>query len=277
MTERWTDGVADLRCGRWQDALADVERVDCVCVDAPYSAKTHGGHDGAPTVRRSGIGDARYETFNSGSAKAGRPSSVQNRRAIEYGAWTDDDVCDFVDGWAPRCAGWFVTITDHTLGPVWAARLESHGFYSFAPIPWIAPGSRVRLSGDGPSGWTCWIIVARPRVEPFTKWGTLPGFYNITSGSTADRRAGVVGGKPIRLMRALVRDYTRPGDLVCDPCAGGATTLRAAQLEGRRAIGAEMDPDTYAKAVERLAAPYTPALRMDVPTATQAGLFEVEA
>ena len=53
-------------------------------------------------------------------------------------------------------------------------------------------------------------------------------------------------------MRALVRDYSRPGDLVCDPCAGGATTLIAAALEGRRAIGAELDPETYALACARI-------------------------
>ena len=61
-------------------------------------------------------------------------------------------------------------------------------------------------------------------------------------------------------MRALVRDYTRPGDLVCDPCAGGATTLLAAAIEGRRAIGAELDPSTHAKAMRRIARGYTPDL-----------------
>jgi len=61
-----------------------------------------------------------------------------------------------------------------------------------------------------------------------------------------------MGGKPEWLMRAIVRDYTRPGDLVCDPCAGGATTLIAAALEGRRAIGAECDPKTYELACKRI-------------------------
>jgi site-specific DNA-methyltransferase (adenine-specific) len=70
----------------------------------------------------------------------------------------------------------------------------------------------------------------------------------------------VAGGKPLWLMRAIVRDYTRPGDLVCDPCAGGATTLLAAAMEGRRAVGAEMDPVTFEKASKRLAQGYTPDL-----------------
>lgn len=37
----------------------------------------------------------------------------------------------------------------------------------------------------------------------------------------------------------------------------------AAAMEGRRAIGAEMDPETYKKAVRRLSAGYTPPLFQD--------------
>ena len=53
-------------------------------------------------------------------------------------------------------------------------------------------------------------------------------------------------------MRAIVRDYTRPADLVCDPCMGGGTTALAAYMEGRRFVGAECDPATYAKARTRI-------------------------
>jgi len=66
------------------------------------------------------------------------------------------------------------------------------------------------------------------------------------------------------LMRAIVSDYSRPGDLVCDPFAGGGTTLLAAAIEGRRAIGAEESPETYARAVRRLSAGYTPVIRLPV-------------
>lgn len=63
-----------------------------------------------------------------------------------------------------------------------------------------------------------------------------------------DRSGG--RGKPSWLMRALVRDYSMPADLVCDPLAGWGSTLRAALDEGRRAIGAEIDPDIAAAAGE---------------------------
>lgn len=74
-------------------------------------------------------------------------------------------------------------------------------------------------------------------------------------------------------MRAIIRDYTRPGDLVVDPCAGGGTTLLAAVMEGRRAIGAEMDPATFDKAVARLRKGFTtPLPGMEAPRMEQTGL-----
>lgn len=54
------------------------------------------------------------------------------------------------------------------------------------------------------------------------------------------------------LLRALVRDYTRKGDLVADYFAGWSTTLLAALGNGRRAIGAEMDRAAYDESCRRL-------------------------
>lgn len=222
----------DLRLGRWQDALADVGEVDAVVLDAPYSDRTHSGHDSG--------------------------HDFAARRGITYASWSVVDIEECVVSLAPRCRGWFVSITDDVLAPAWRDALRAQGRYVFAPLPYVAPGSRVRLAGDGPSSWSCWIVVARPRCEPYCHWGTLPGAYVLPRGH--GERMAVVGGKPTWLMRALVSDYSRPGDLICDPCAGGGTTLLAAAIEGRRAIGAEMDPTTYEKARSRLSAGYTPSL-----------------
>lgn len=219
--------MIDLRQGRYQDTLADVT-CDALIVDAPYSARTHGGHDKAHDVK--------------GHAK------------IDYAGWQPSDVAKFAEFFAPQTRGWMVSITDHVLAPVWEREFEKTGRYVFAPIPWVATGRGVRLQGDGPSSWTCWVIVARPRTgedrngHPFSKWGTLPGAYVITQ----ERNGIVVGNKPLALMEALVRDYSRPGDTVCDPCAGGGTTLLAASKLGRDAVGSEMDAETHHKASVRL-------------------------
>ena len=62
------------------------------------------------------------------------------------------------------------------------------------------------------------------------------------------------------LMRALVRDYSREGDVVCDPCAGAGTTLIAASMERRVGVGAEALPEHYQLARARIDRGYTPAL-----------------
>jgi len=228
----------DLRLGRYQDVLADVEP-DAVILDAPYSLRTHSGHDN--TTRNDGHHDPAY-----GHRKVTRP--------INYPAWTADHVRECVDFFSSRTRGWFVSITDHTLAPCWADELADAGRYVFAPLPLVEIGSRVRLTGDGPSSWSCWLVVARPRA--LSCWGTLPGAY-IFKGR-GDRV--VMGGKRTDSMRALVRDYSRADDLVCDPCAGGGTTLIAAAIEGRRCVGAEVQIDQYDAARARFARGFTPSL-----------------
>lgn len=58
--------------------------------------------------------------------------------------------------------------------------------------------------------------------------------------------------KPVELLRYLVRTYSRPGDIVLDFCAGSAATGVAALREGRRFVGAEPNPEYFARALDRL-------------------------
>lgn len=236
---------AQLYAGRWQDALAQIDRVDAVICDPPYGARTHEGHDASAT------GHGGRWTDDNGNQHKQRTQ----RRSLNYTTWMPSDVRAFVTSWVPRCRGWFVAFTSHDLVPAYVEALEGAGRYVFAPLPFFSPGSRVRLSGDGPSSWTCWIVVARPRTVEFTRWGTLPGGYVFPPEDCE-----VVGGKPLGLMRAVVRDYSRPGDLVCDPFVGSGTTLLAAVMEGRRAVGAEEKPEHFEIARARLARGYTPTM-----------------
>lgn len=256
--------TCELRLGRWQDVLVDVE-CDALICDPPYSARTHSGHSsGAASGMDARGADYRHRTNGKPTGGTGQ------RQSISYSAWGETEINEFVDFWGPRTRGWIAIITDHVLVPVFSSSLEmpeNGGRYVFAPVPIVETGSRVRLTGDGPSSWTCYLVVARPRTPEFVRWGTLPGAY-IGSGK-GDREH--IGGKDSSIMRAIVRDYSRPGDLVCDPCAGAGTTLVAARAEGRRAIGCEMDPETFAKAKARLERPWTPSLL--VPSMEQANLF----
>ena len=229
-----------LLCGRWQDVLKDVE-CDAVITDPPYGARTHGG-------QRHGLKDARY------CDKQDRPNL--SARGLGYAPWGKPEIDEFVSHWSPRTRGWMCVFTDSEICPLWREALMAAGRYVFAPLACVQHAMNVRLAGDGPSNWTTWLVVARPRTG-FKRWGTLRGAYvgnsNDRGSNALDRsKLPVAGAKPSWLMQAIIGDYTRPGNLIVDPCAGGATTLLAAAITGRSAIGAEMDRETYLKARGRL-------------------------
>ncbi len=224
-------GPIELRFGCWEDVLADVESVDAIVVDPPYGKSTHDGHN---TIAKTELGD--------------RESIAE----LRYDHWRESDVIAFINRWVPICRGWFVACTSHDLYPAYRKALEVHDRYVFAPLPLICKGMSVRMHGDGPSSWCVWLVVARPRTKEFSSWGTLPGAYWSKKPDS-----GVTGGKNLDVMRAILRDYTRHGDLVCDPCCGGGTTLIAAAMEGRSGIGAEVDPETYNKAKTKIGRGFT--------------------
>lgn len=225
MQDRWTsaDGSIDLRLGRWQDVLADVDACDAVVSDPPYSDRTHDGALDATTLERGVKG---------------------------YASWSESDAVGFLSSWMPRTRSWCVVQTDDVLAPAMRAWLEDFGRYTFPIVPVLQ--QQPRVSGDGPGSPGHFLVVSRPREKRFLSWGSLPCWYE------APREGSFVrGGKPLGLMRAIIRDYTRPGDLVVDPFCGGGTTALACAMDGRRCITSEMDPATFEIARKRLSRGYT--------------------
>ena len=219
----------ELRLGRWQDVLADVE-CDALICDPPYSARTH----------------------------EGALSATGALGVDQYLCWTERDAIAFCKNWSFRVKSWIVILTDDVLGPVMRDTLEATGRYPFCMLPILQHQPRQMM--DGPAPFGCVAIVSRPREARFVGfasggWGSLPGWYE------APREKGEIrGAKPLGLMRAIVRDYSRPGDLICDPFVGSGTTAVAALSEGRRFVGSEQKPEHYEIARRRLERGYTPTM-----------------
>ena len=207
----------DLRLGKWQDALAGVE-CDALIADPPYSRRTHAGQH-------------------------------ENREGLDFAHLSPIQVRDFVASWSPRVRGWMCVMCSHDMIPGYESALRLTGRYVFHPIP-IVCRYIVRLQGDGPGSGVVYMLVSRPRGREYIGSGSRPALYQRREGDTD---APMRGGKPLQVMRQIVRDYSAPGDLVCDPFAGSGTTLLAAALEGRRAIGAEVDAGTAGIAADRIA------------------------
>ena len=231
---------AELRFGRWQDVLADVRPGTVIC-DPPYGKRTHDGDVAARDLRLDGA------TVN----------------AIDYACWAPTDVAEFFASWAPRTDRWIIAMTSHDLLPAWEAAADAADWYAFAPLSALISGMGVRQLADGPASWTIHLFAARRRsrtlgADPKKIWRSLPGGY---TGPSSPTMAGG-RGKPSWLLDALVRDYSDPGMLVCDPCAGWGSTLVAARNAGRRAIGSEMDPGAFARAQAAIAGDMTAYARL---------------
>ena len=58
--------------------------------------------------------------------------------------------------------------------------------------------------------------------------------------------------KPVSVLKKLVEIFTDEGDVVIDPCAGSASTLRAAYELGRNAYGFEVNTKFYNEATKNM-------------------------
>lgn len=234
-------------------------RADLLCVDAPYSARTHEAHEAGRMTpeqlerwaKRSTSSDRMRERVY--ARRSGKRGSRRN--GLQYTPWSNVEVERFLDIWAPLTSGWIGSITDHTLFPHWESSMKVHARVTFPPLPFVETGSRVRMCGDGPSSWTCWLCVSRPEGRPYCKWGALRGAYVMPGERSFNGVSGsdrIVGGKPVRGMLLIVEDYSRHGDLVLDPCCGAGTTMVAARILGRRSIGIDQNREHCEIAIRRL-------------------------
>lgn len=216
-------GAATLYLGDAREILPALGPVDHIITDPPYSARTHAGHD------------------------AGQGKDGADRKALGYLALSEADAEALGFDFSQASDGWIVWMTDYTLAPIIERSMRANGRYVFAPVPYHHPGRSVRLTGDGPCSWTDWLMVSRTTAQ--SKWGTLPGGY-VAGPGWRDRDR--MGGKPIRLMQMVVNDYSRVGELVCDPFMGAGTTGVACHTEQRRFVGIEIDETIFDAACRRI-------------------------
>jgi site-specific DNA-methyltransferase (adenine-specific) len=219
----------DLRLGSWQDVLADVGELDALICDPPYSERTHEGRRTGSEIRQSGI---------------------------HYDPLTPDDAAALASFFAPRIRRWAILFCDHQAREWHAEAWAAQGWYVCGPVRWVKPDAPPRMCGDGPTVSTEDILVARSAGAHRRHPGSRPGHYVCGTASSgrngASRGKSFPGAKPLPLMQEILQDYTLPGDLVCDPFSGSGTTARACMIEGRRFVGAEIDPKTHALAMERI-------------------------
>ena len=120
--------------------------------------------------------------------------------------------------------------------------------------------------------WPRWMLVTwnKPNPTPLSNGNYLPDTEYIVHafqsgrcfGSYRDKSRYILhpasqdnlhpNEKPIKVIRKFVSVGTEEGDVVLDPFMGSGTTLVAAKLEGRQAIGIEIEERYCEIAAKRL-------------------------
>lgn len=151
-----------------------------------------------------------------------------------------------------RVDGWAVVFCEAEQTGMWRDQFDAAGCKDRPPAIWVKPDAQPNFSGSGP-GVGCELISLAWCGEGKSKWngGGKTGVYTFVKRHTG---SGHPTEKPLPLMKALITDFTQPGDLIFDPFMGSGSTGVAALELGRRFIGAEMNDDYFAIACRRIEA-----------------------
>ena len=82
--------------------------------------------------------------------------------------------------------------------------------------------------------------------------------------------------RPLAEIEKLIRYFTRPGDLVVDPCGGGFTTAVAAQRLGRQCVSCDIEKAHVVTGQQRLKEEDALPIELDEPSLVDAEILSVE-
>lgn len=226
------------------DALAFMatlpdESVDHVITDPPYEVEAH-------TLQR------RIENGALVDARLGfapLTEEIRNAAAHEFARVT---------------RRWALVFCQAEAVAAWRDALTSAGLVYRRACVWIKRDGQPQLSGDRPGQGHESIVVAHAPGKSRWNGGGKLGLYDYSKGHEGGRASLHPTEKPLRLMEALVADFTDPGDLVLDPFAGSGTTGVAALKNGRRFMGSELSPEYHAVALKRLQAAHAQPRLLEV-------------
>jgi len=228
----------DARQETTYDAALRGERAAMLLTDPPYCLLTRRRKSGDLRDKRAGV-------------KIDRDPIVRFEDVRAYRKFTEE--------WLPKAAA-------RTDGPliVWT------NFLGKEPIRMVARGLGVTEAGE--FVWakksseregneqllrvyeTALIFTRAPLAE--LPPGDAPRVWCVAAGYDDDGEAARWGGhpnhKPFSVLEALVRQWSKPGDLLLDPFAGSGSIPAAALRLGRRAACGEIDPQWADRVARRL-------------------------
>ena len=236
------DGIT-IYHGSCLDILPQIEQVDHVITDPPYSVLVVNTSAGAP------------------------PGTIGKAKRSDLGyCGVTDEMRDIIGAEIARIVRrWALVFCDAESLSAWRAALEQGGLQHVRMGAWVSPACTPQFTGDRPgTGWEACEIAHRPGRK---RWngGGLPAVWIVNrplNGSAERAAAAHPTPKPDALLGIVVQQFTDPGDLILDAFMGSGTTLIAAKRIGRKAIGIELEEKYCEIAAKRLS---QGALNLEMP------------
>lgn len=206
----------------------DAGSVDAVVTDPPYDEKTH---NGAVTEREKTVQGGAGETVN----------TIDFDHMINHNSISSEFI-RVSKSWS------IVFCTFEDMG-IWRDCANEFGEWIRAGV-WDRVNPAPQFTGDRPSQ-ACDGIAIMHKGNTKKRWNG-GGHSAIWRASVEFNMKQHPTQKPLKLMRALICDFSNPGDTIFDPFMGSGTTGMACMQLGRNFIGCEIDPKYYAIAEKRI-------------------------
>lgn len=226
----YEDDACRLYLGDCLEILPQIEAVDHVITDPPYSEHTHAKQRRGGNRHRDGVvSEGRELGF------ASLDADTRSRCGLEFGRLSDR---------------WTLVFSDSESAHLWRSDIAAEYIRTMF---WRKAGGAPQFTGDRPAVSCEAITVCHPLGRKKWNGGGKQGFYDwpIVTGHSADGRYHTTQ-KPLGLIAELIADFTDEGDTILDPFAGSGTTGVAAKLNGRKAILIEREEKYCAVAAKRL-------------------------
>ena len=134
---------------------------------------------------------------------------------------------------------------------------KSHGYMHHIPLVFVKNYSAQVLKANmkvvGATEYA--LVLYRDKLPKFRNNGKMVfNWFEWKRDSTKEYPKIHPTQKPVSVLKRIIEIFTDPGDVVIDPCAGSATTHRAARELGRNAYGFEISRKYYNEAMEKMLA-----------------------
>jgi site-specific DNA-methyltransferase (adenine-specific) len=236
----WTDGTVTLYLGDCRELLPELGRADCIVADPPYG-ETSLPWDSWPSGWTDAAAVATSSLWCFGSMR------MFLDHTAEFGRWrlSQDVIWEKHNG-SGFHADRFKRV--HEIATHWYRGRWSALHRSVPKVPAADPLDRATRRSRGGHALHMRQVIDAPGM---TRDGTRLQ-RSVIRVQSMKGRAIHPTEKPVGILAPLIEYACPPGGMVLDPFAGSGSTLEAARMSGRRAIGIEADERYCELAARRL-------------------------